>query len=125
MIQTHTIVKIADNSGGKIARVFTILGGHRHRYARIGDLVVVSIQTAEPRKQVKKKEVLRAVIVRTKQPTRRKDGSYVIFDENAAVLVEKSGKEMVLKGNRVFGPVPRELVERGWQSIASAAPEVI
>ncbi|HEC94169.1 MAG TPA: 50S ribosomal protein L14 [Candidatus Kaiserbacteria bacterium] len=125
MIQPQSIVTIADNSGGKIARVFKVLGGHRRRYAHVGDVVVVAIQTAEPRKPVKKKDIVRAVIVRTAHPTRRRDGSYVSFDSNAAVLVEKRGNEMIMKGNRVFGPVPRELVDRGWQAIASAAPEVI
>jgi len=125
MIQPQTIVSIADNSGGKIARVFKVLGGHKRRYARIGDTVVVSIQVATPRKPVKKKDVTRAVIVRQKRAMRRKDGSYIAFDDNAVVLVEKHGKEMAPRGNRVFGPVPRELSERGWQSIISAAPEVV
>ncbi|HQU08259.1 MAG: 50S ribosomal protein L14 [Parcubacteria group bacterium 21-54-25] len=125
MIQPQTIVTIADNSGGKIARVFKVLGGHKRRYAHIGDTVVVSVQVAEPRKVVKKKDVARAVIVRQRQPMRRKDGSYIAFDDNAVVLIEKRGKEMAPRGNRVFGPVPRELAERGWQSIISAAPEVV
>ncbi len=125
MIQPQTIVTITDNSGGKIARVFKVLGGHNRRYARIGDTVVASVQTAEPRKQVKKKDIVRAVVVRTKKAFRRKDGSYIAFDDNAVVLVEKRGKEMAPRGNRVFGPVPRELTEMGWQSIASAAPEVV
>ena len=123
MIQPQTIVKIADNSGGKIGRVFKILGGSRRRYARIGDQVVLSIQTAEPRKQVKKKDVLRAVIVRQKQPLRRSDGSYIRFDENAVVIVEKGKKEPL--ANRVFGPIPREIAERGYQKIASLAPEIV
>lgn len=123
MIQPQTIVKIADNSGGKIGRVFKVLGGSKRRYARIGDEVVLSIQTAEPRKQVKKKDVLRAVIVRQKQPLRRADGSYIRFDENAAVIVEKGKKEP--RANRVFGPIPREIAERGYQKIVSLAPEVV
>lgn len=125
MIQPQTIVYVADNSGGKIARVFKVLGGHKRRYARIGDTVVVSIQTAEPRKPVKKKDVTRAVVVRQRKPMRRKDGSYISFDNNAVVLIEKRGNEMAPRGNRVFGPVPRELAELGWQSITSAAPEVV
>ncbi len=125
MIQPQTVVSIVDNSGGKIARVFKVLGGHKRRYARIGDTVVVSVQVATPRKPVKKKDVTRAVIVRQKKPMRRKDGSYISFDDNAVVLIEKRGKEMVPRGNRVFGPVPRELTEHGWQSIVSAAPEVV
>ncbi len=123
MIQPQTIVKVTDNSGGKIGRVFKVLGGSKRRYARIGDEVVLSIQTAEPRKNVKKKDVLRAVIVRQKQPFRRKDGSYIRFDDNAVVIVEKEKKEP--KANRVFGPIPREIAERGYQKIVSLAPEVV
>ena len=92
MIQPQTIVKITDNSGGKIGRVFKVLGGSKRRYARIGDLVILSVQTAEPRKQVKKKDVLAAVVVRQKQPFRRKDGSYIYFDENAVVIIDKKKK---------------------------------
>ena len=125
MLQAQSIVTVADNSGGKIARVFKVPGGSKRRYARIGDVVIISIQVAEPRKAVKKKEVYRAVVVRQKQPFARKDGSYIRFDENAVVLIEKQGKEMGPKGNRVFGPVPRELTERGWHNIASLAPEVV
>ena len=125
MVQPQTIVTVADNSGAKVARVFKVLGGSKRRYAGIGDVVVVSVQTAEPRKLVKKKDVYKAVIVRQVKPYRRKDGSYVSFDDNAVVLIEKQGKEMAPKGNRVFGPVPRELVERGWSNIAGIAPEVV
>ncbi len=116
---------VADNTGAKIARVFKVPGGSKRRYAGIGDTVIISIQVAEPRKAVKKKEVYRAVVVRQKQPFARKDGSYIRFDENAVVIVEKQGKEMGPKGNRIFGPVPRELVDRGWHSITSLAPEVV
>ena len=125
MLQSQSIVVVADNSGGKIARIFKVPGGSKRRYARIGDVVVVSIQTAEPRKPVKKKDIYRAVVVRQSKPFGRKDGSYIRFDENAVVLIEKQGKEMGPKGNRVFGPVPRELSERGWHAIASLAPEVV
>lgn len=125
MLQPQSIVTIADNSGGQIARIFKVLGGSKRRYARIGDVVVVSIQTAAPRKAVKKKDIFRAVIVRQAKPFARKDGSYICFDENAVVLIEKQGKEMGPKGNRIFGPVPRELSERGWHSIVSLAPEVV
>ena len=125
MLQTQSIVQVADNSGGKVARVFKVPGGSKRRYARIGDIVIVSIQTAEPRKAVKKKDIFRAVVVRQTKPFARKDGSYIRFDENAVVLIEKQGKEMGPKGNRVFGPVPRDLVERGWGNIASIAPEVV
>jgi len=125
MLQPQSIVVVADNSGGKVARVFKVPGGSKKRYARIGDVVVVSIQTAEPRKAVKKKDIYRAVVVRSVKPFARKDGSYIRFDENAVVLIEKQGKEMGPKGNRIFGPVPRELSERGWHSITSLAPEVV
>jgi len=125
MLQDRSIVGIADNSGGKVGRVFKILGGSRRRYAGIGDVVVISIQTAEPRKLVKKKEIYRAVVVRQTKPFARKDGSYIRFDENAVVIIEKQGKEMAPKGNRIFGPVPRELSDRGWHSIVSLAPEVV
>ncbi|MEA2701693.1 MAG: large subunit ribosomal protein [Candidatus Parcubacteria bacterium] len=125
MLQPQSIVKVADNSGAKVARVFKVLGGSKRRYAELGDVVVVSVQTAEPRKAVKKKDIYKAVVVRQKKPYRRANGSYVRFDDNAVVLIEKQGKEMGPKGNRVFGPVPRDLIERGWQNIASLAPEVV
>lgn len=125
MLQAQSIVKVADNSGGQIARVFKVPGGSHKRYARIGEVVIVSIQTAQPRKAVKKKDIYRAVVVRSTKPFARKDGSYIRFDENAVVLIEKQGKEMGPKGNRVFGPVPRELSEKGWHNIASLAPEVV
>lgn len=126
MIQDRTLVKIADNSGGIIGRVFKVLGGSKRRYAGVGDEVVISIQTAQPRKLVKKKEVHRAVVVRQTKPLRREDGSYVRFDENAVVLVTGSGKEpKEPKANRVFGPIPREVVEAGYQRIGSLAPEIV
>ncbi|MBP9760204.1 MAG: 50S ribosomal protein L14 [Candidatus Pacebacteria bacterium] len=123
MIQPQSIVKIADNTGAKIGRVFKVPGGSKRRYARIGDMVILSVQVAEPRKLVKRKEVLYAVVVRSKQPFRRKDGSYIRFDENAVVIIDKVKKEP--RATRVFGPVPRELVEKGYQKIASLAPEVL
>lgn len=126
MIHDRTLVKIADNSGGIIGRVFKVLGGSKRRYAGVGDEVVISIQTAQPRKSVKKKEVHRAVVVRTANAIRRKDGSYVRFDENAVVLVVGSGKEpKEPKANRVFGPIPREVVEAGYSRIGSLAPEIV
>jgi len=126
MLQDRSLVKIADNSGGIIGRVFKVLGSSKKRYAEIGEEIVISIQTAQPRKMVKKKEVHRAVVVRQTKPYRRKDGSYVRFDENAVVLIAGSGKEpKEPKANRVFGPIPRELGERGYQKIASLAPEVV
>lgn len=123
MIQPQTLVKITDNSGAKVGRVFKVLGGSKRRYARIGDLVVLSVQTAEPRKQAKKKDVAHAIVVRQRRPFRRKDGSYVSFDDNAVVLVEKG--KMEPRANRVFGPIPREIAERGYQKIVSLAPEVV
>lgn len=126
MIQDRTIVKIADNSGGQTGRIFKVPGGSKKRYARIGDEVILSIQTAQPRKMVKKKEVHRAVVVRSVQAFRRKDGSYIRFDENAVVLITGSGKEpKEPKASRVFGPIPREIVELGYQKIGTLAPEVV
>ncbi len=123
MIQPRTLVQIADNSGAKIGRIFKVLGSSKKRYASVGDLVILSVQKAEPRKSVKKKDVLQAVVVRQKQPIRRKDGSYVRFDENAVVILEK-GKQDPLAG-RIFGPIPREISELGFQKIASLAPEIV
>lgn len=123
MIQSQTLVKIADNSGGHVGRVFKVLGGTRKRYARLGDVVVVAVQQAEPRKQVKKKDVVHAVIVRQQKPYKRKDGSYISFDENAVVLIEKGKKEP--RAGRIFGPVPREMAEFGYQKIISMAQEVV
>lgn len=121
MIQAGTRLKVADNTGAKIIQCFKVLGGTRRRYAQIGDLIVASVKLAEPRKTVKKKEVVRAVIVRQKKAYRRADGTYLRFDENAAVIVE--GFEP--KGGRIFGPVPRELKEKGFEKIVSLAPEVL
>jgi large subunit ribosomal protein L14 len=123
MIQHQSIVKIADNSGAKVGRVFKVLGGSHKRYARIGDIVVLAVQVAEPRKMVKKKDVLYGVVVRSREQTRRKDGSYIKFDENAVVIIDKVKKEP--RANRVFGPIPREIAEMGYQKIASLAPEVL
>lgn len=122
MIQEGSNVIVTDNTGGRKARVFKVLGGSKRRYARIGDLVVLSIKSAEPRKSVKKKDVLRAVVVRQRSAIRRRDGSYIRFDDNAVVILDK-GKEP--KGGRIFGPIPRELQERGYQKIVSLAPEVL
>ncbi len=121
MIQERTILKVADNSGAKIVRCFRVLGGTRRRYARIGDVIVASVQTAEPRKQVKKKDIVRAVVVRQRQPFRRPDGSYVKFDENAVVLIDKGQP----RGTRIFGPIPREIKERGYNSIVSLAQDIV
>jgi len=126
MIQAGTNVKIADNSGAKFGRVFKVLKGSKRRYASLGDLVVLSIKVAEPRKTVKKKDVVYGVVVRTVKQFRRKDGSYISFDENAVVIVDKNKLEP--KAGRVFGPIPREISEfgvDGFRKIASLAPEVI
>jgi len=123
MIQPQTIVKITDNSGGKLGRVFKVLGGSKKRYAELGELVILSVQSAEPRKDVKKKDIVCGVVVRQKKAYRRKDGSYVSFDDNAVVLIDKEKKEP--RANRVFGPIPRELSEAGFQKIVSLAPEVV
>lgn len=123
MIQPRSLVKITDNSGARIGRVFKILGGTRRRYAQIGDVVVLSVQTAEPRKMAKKKDVLHAVIVRQRKPFRRTDGSYIRFDENAAVIIDNVKKEP--RAGRIFGPIPREIGEMGFQKIVSLAPEVV
>ncbi len=121
MIQPRTILKVADNTGAKTIRVFKVVGGTRRRYAQLGDIVVASVQVAEPRKIVKKKDVVKAVIVRQKKAYRRKDGSYIRFDDNAAVIVD--GLEP--RGGRVFGPVARELREKGFTKLVSLAPEVL
>ena len=106
--------------------VFHIFGGTRKRYARIGDVVTMAVKVADPRKPVKKKDVVHALVVRQVQPFRRKDGSYIRFDENAVVLLETSGKDKKEpKAGRVFGPIPRELAELGYQKIISLAPEVV
>ncbi len=123
MIQPRSIVQIADNSGAKVGRIFKVLGSSKKRYATLGDLVVLSVQKAEPRKMVKKKDVLHAVVVRSVNAFKRKDGSYVRFDENAVVILEKGKKEPL--AGRVFGPIPREIAEKGFQTIASRAPEIV
>lgn len=123
MVQPRSIVQIADNSGAKLGRVFKVLGSSKKRYASIGELVVLSVQKAEPRKQVKKKDVLFGIVVRQKAPFRRKDGTYVRFDENAVVILDNAKKEPL--AGRVFGPIPREIGEKGFQTIISKAPEVV
>jgi large subunit ribosomal protein L14 len=121
MIQTETKLKVADNSGAKIIECFKVLGGTRRRYAYLGDIVVASVKSADPRGAVKKKQVVKAVIVRQKYPYRRKDGSYIRFSENAAVILEGNDP----KGTRIFGPIPREIRERGFKKIISLAQEVL
>jgi len=122
MIQEETLLKVADNTGAKLIKCFRVLGGTRRRYAQLGDVIVAAVKDAEPRKQVKKHEVVKAVIVRQKRPYRRADGTYISFDENAAVILEK---EKEPKGGRIFGPIPREIRERGYTKIVALAAEVI
>jgi len=122
MIQPQTILKVIDNSGAKIIRCFRVLGGTRRRYAEIGDIIVASVQIAEPRREVKKKAVVKAIVVRQKKAFRRKDGSYIRFNENAAILINDKKEPL---GNRIFGPVPREIKERGYSKIAGLAPELV
>lgn len=121
MIQERSILKVADNSGAKVVRCFRILGGTKRRYARVGDIIVASVQSAEPGKAVKKKDIVRALVVRQRQPLRRKDGSYIRFDDNAVVLVDKQEP----KGTRVFGPIPREIKEKGFNTVASLAQDIV
>jgi large subunit ribosomal protein L14 len=123
MIQDKTLVTIADNTGAKIGRIFKVLGSSKKFIAQLGDVVVLSVQKAEPRKTVKRKDVLYAVVVRQRAPFRRKDGSYIRFDENAVVTIDKAKGEPL--AGRVFGPIPREIAEKGFQKIASLAPEIV
>ena len=123
MIQEYTKLKVADNSGAKEVRCFKVLGGSKRRYAQVGDIVVASVRSAMPGGNVKKKQVVRAVIVRTKKEIRRKDGSYIRFDDNAAVILQEDMKEPV--GTRIFGPVARELRDKRFMKIVSLAPEVL
>lgn len=121
MVQPRAMLKVADNTGAKIIQCFKVLGGTRRRYAFIGDIIVASVKIASPRGIVKKGDKVRAVIIRQKKSFRRRDGSYVRFDDNAAVIVDG----MEPKGSRIFGPVARELRERGYAKIISLAPEVL
>ena len=122
MIQQESMVKVADNSGAKTALVIRVLGGTRRRYAGLGDVVIVAVKNALPNGQVKKSDVARAVVVRTVKETRRKDGSYIRFDENAVVIINEDGEP---RATRIFGPVARELREKKYMKIVSLAPEVI
>lgn len=122
MIQQESVVRIADNSGAKKALVIRVLGGSKRRYARIGDIVVVAVKDALPDGTVKKGDVAKAVIVRTTKEVRRRDGSYIRFDENAAVIINDSGEP---RATRIFGPVGRELREKRFMKIVSLAPEVL
>ena len=122
MIQEYSKLNVADNSGAKKVMCIRVLGGSHRRYASIGDIIVVSVKSAIPNAPVKKGEVSRAVVVRTKKEIRRPDGSYIRFDENAAVLLNEQGEP---RGTRIFGPVARELRDRDFMKIVSLAPEVL
>ncbi|MBZ9571853.1 50S ribosomal protein L14 [Patescibacteria group bacterium] len=123
MIQPRTMLKVADNTGAKIVQCFKVLGGTRRRYAQIGDVIVGTVKEAEPRRQVKKHDIVKAVIIRQKKPYRRPDGSYISFDDNAIVILE--GKTKDPKGGRVSGPVARELKKRGFEKVAALAEELV
>ncbi len=123
MIQQQTYLTVADNTGAKQAMCIRVLGGTRRRYAHIGDVIIITVKDAAPRGTVKKKSVEHAVVVRTRNMTRRKDGSGIRFDDNACVIIQKA--DGMPKGTRVFGPVARELRAKGYQKIISQAPEVL
>jgi large subunit ribosomal protein L14 len=123
MLQLMSQLKVADNSGAKKLRVIRVLGGYRKRFARIGDIVTCAVMEAVPRAQIKKGDVVKVVIVRSKKEIRRKSGIYIRFDENAGVIVDPKNKEP--KGTRIFGPVARELRAKGFKKIVSLAPEVL
>jgi large subunit ribosomal protein L14 len=122
MIQTESMLGVADNSGAKKVQCIKVLGGTRRRYARVGDIIVITVKIAQPHSMVKKSEVLKAVVVRQKKEVRRKNGVYVRFDDNAVVILEKDKEP---KGSRIFGPVARELRVAGFNKIVSLAPEVL
>lgn len=122
MLQIRSVVKVADNTGAKLIRIFTVYGGSRKRYAHLGEIVNASVQTAEPRKAIKKKDIVKCLVVRTAAPLRRADGTVIRFDENAVVIVDDKGTP---KGTRIFGPIPREIKEKGFESIFSMAEEVV
>ena len=123
MIQPRTMLKVADNTGAKLLQCFHVLGGTRRRYAQIGDVIVGTVKEAEPRRLVKKHDVVRAVVIRQRKNFRRKDGTYIRFDENACVILE--GKTKDPKGGRIFGPVAREVKEKGFDKVAGLAEELL
>jgi large subunit ribosomal protein L14 len=123
MIQPRSMLKVADNSGAKVIQCIKVLGGSKRRYAQIGDIIVGAVKTAEPRRQVKKHAVVKAVIVRQKRALKRPDGSYIRFDDNAAVVLDGNTKNP--KGGRIFGPIARELRDRGFDSIITLAQEIL
>lgn len=123
MIQHRTMLKVVDNTGAKMVQCIKVLGGSKRRYAQIGDIIVATVKKAEPRKLVKKHDIVRVVIIRQKQVFRRPDGTYIRFDDNACVVLE--GKTKKPKGGRIWGPVSRELKERGFERIAALAEELV
>jgi len=123
MIQHMSMLKVADNSGAKLVKCIRVLGGYKKRYARVGDLITVAVRSTHPHSAVKKGQVLHAVIVRQKKEIRRANGTYIRFDDNAAVIVDKKTKE--IKGTRIFGPIARELRAAGYAKLVSLAPEVL
>jgi large subunit ribosomal protein L14 len=126
MIQRRTILNCADNSGALKLQCIGILKKGNARYAEIGDLITCSVKEAEPRREVQKGDVVRALVVRQKRPFKRKDGTYIRFDENACILLKKTSKgDMEMIGNRIFGPIPREIKELGYEKIANLAPELV
>lgn len=122
MIQTRTMLNVADNTGAKIIQCIKILGGTRKRYAQIGDVIVVSVKKAEPRREIKTHQVLKAVVVRQRKNFRRKDGTYIRFDDNSAVIIDAKKEP---RGGRIFGPIPTELKEKGFSKIITLAEELV
>jgi large subunit ribosomal protein L14 len=122
MVQERSIIKVADNSGAKHIRVFRLLGGSRKRYAALGEVMIASVQEAEPRKAVKKKDIVKCILVRSAHPILRKDGTRVRFDENAVVLIDEKKQP---RATRIFGPIPREIKEKGFDAIFSLAEEIV
>lgn len=123
MVQLRTILNVADNTGAKTLQCFHVFGGHKRRYARIGDMIVGVVKDADPRRPVQKHQVVRAVVIRQRKELRRKDGTYIRFDDNACVILE--GKTKDPKGGRVFGPLPREVREKGFEKVAGLAEEIV
>jgi len=123
MIQLRSMVKVVDNSGAKLLQCFHVLGGSKKRYARIGDVIVGTVKEAEPRREIKKHDVVRALVVRQKKEYRRKDGSYIRFDDNACIILE--GKTKNPKGGRILGPVAREIREKGFEKAIALAKEIV
>lgn len=122
MIQLRSMLKVADNTGAKVVQCITVLGGSKKKFAQIGDQIVAVVKKAEPRRETKKHQIVRAVIVRQKKNFRRKDGTYICFDENAIVIIDAKKEP---KGGRIFGPIPKELKEKGFEKIANLAEDLV